>query len=330
MPVLPAHQLGSVHVCEVVLRDGIQGWPELIPTERKIGLLKAISAAGFTEIDVTSFVPPALAPQFADGLDVLAAAPVGVSTRVLAANHKGVQRAIEAHHRVRAIDFCGIPFSASEPHNIANLRRTHAQHREQLKPMIADLLEAGIRPLVAVATAFGCPISGHISQAQVFEIAGWLHDRGVRRLMFGDTTGMGDPRRSHDLFASAVKEWPDTEFVAHFHDNRGAGIANSLAAINAGATSADASLGGLGGEPSTVDQGDVGESGNVATEDLVALLDRLGVKTGLDAEAVLAAGAQLEKTVGRRLYSRVARAGLIVDVPRRRVETNGFNPFQHC
>jgi len=309
----------GVTVCEVVLRDGIQGWSDFIPTSRKASMIQAIVRAGFRELDVTSFVPPSVVPQFADASEVLGAVPDQVTTRVLTPNLKGVQRVISASREIRAIDFCGIPFSASEPHNIANLRRTHAEHREQLKPMIAQLLETGIAPLVAVATAYGCPIAGRVNQEQVLEIAGWLHDQGVRRLMFGDTTGMADPARAQDLFSAARLEWPDTEFVAHFHDNRGVGIANTLAAINAGAGSVDSSLGGLGGEPSSVDQGDVGESGNVATEDLVAVLARLGIETGLDEELVLEAGAAMEAVVGRRLHSRVLRAGLISDEPQREV-----------
>jgi len=285
----------SVSVCEVVLRDGFQGWPDFIPTTGKVAMVHAIARAGFRELDVTSFVPRAAVPQFADAAEVLAAVPEQLTTRVLTPNLKGVERVISVS------------------------RRTHAQHREQLLPMIAQLLEAGVAPLVAVATAYGCPIAGRVEQDQVFEITGWLHDQGVRRLMFGDTTGMADPARAHALFSAARLQWPDAEFVAHFHDNRGVGIANTLAALDAGANSVDSSLGGLGGEPSAVDQGDVGESGNVATEDLVAVLARLGIETGLDEELVLEAGAALEAVVGRRLHSRVLRAGLISDEPRREV-----------
>ena len=306
---------GPVAVCEVVLRDGIQGWPVFIRTQQKVELVHAISDAGFREIDVTSFVPPSVVPQFSDSTEVLAAVPGGLATRVLTPNLKGVQRVVAANREVRAIDYCGIPFSASEPHNVANLRRTHAQHREQLAPMIEVLLDAGIQPLVAVATAYGCPIVGRVPEDEVLQIAGWLYERGVRRLMFGDTTGMADPDRVRHLFITAIATWPDAEFVAHFHDNRGAGIANSLAAIEAGAQGVDASLGGLGGEPSSVDQGEVSESGNVVTEDLVALLERMGVATGTDPAKVLQAGAVLEAIVGRRLHSRVMRAGLIQDRP---------------
>jgi hydroxymethylglutaryl-CoA lyase len=305
----------TVQVCEAVLRDGIQGWPEFVSTADKRSLVRAIVAARFTELDVTSFVPAAVVPQFADATEVLSAVPVGVRTRVLTVNMKGVARVVEAHRLIRSIDYCGVPFSASEPHNIANLRRTHAEHKVVVERMVDGLRGAGITPLVAIATAYGCPIRGPVTAGEVLELAGWLYNLGVRRMMIGDTTGMADPARVDNLFRAIVAHWPGVEFVAHFHDNRGCGIANSLAAINAGAHVVDACLGGLGGEPSAVDQGDVGESGNVPTEDLVAILARLGIGTGLDLPAVLDAGALVESVIGRRLHSRVLRAGLIGAAP---------------
>jgi len=230
---------------------------------------------------------------------------------------KGVRRVIEAHRHARRIDSCGIPFSASEAHNIANLRRDHAAHRVAVAQMVEELQAAAIEPLVGIATAYGCPISGRVDPDTVFGLTSWLRSLGVHKIMFGDTTGMADPGRAESYYRFATQEWPDTEFVAHFHDNRGCGVANVLAAIRAGVTTVDSSLGGLGGEPSSVDQGDVGESGNVATEDLAAVLDRLGYVyvTGLDVGRVLAAGALLEETLGRRLHSRVMRAGPVADSP---------------
>lgn len=312
---------GVVHrtltLCESVLRDGIQGWPVFIPTSEKIRLAEAVAAAGFPELDVTSFVPVAVVPQFADAADVLAAIPPSIAVRVLTVNVRGIERVITAHQQIRPIDCCGIPFSASEPHNIANLRRTHAEHRAQVAPMVESLLGAGIRPLVAIATAYGCPIRRRVDPGEVLELAAWLYSLGVRRIMFGDTTGMADPGRARELFGAAVAQWPDVEFVAHFHDNRGCGLANSLAAIDAGATTVDSSLGGLGGEPLSVDQGDVGESGNVATEDLAAVLARMDIPIGVDLGRVLAAGTILEGITGRRLHSRILRAGLVRDEPAR-------------
>ena len=301
----------EIVVCEVLLRDGLQSWPTVVDTDTKVSLIEAAADAGIREIDVTSFVPARVAPQFADATEVLSQVPSGVAVRVLAPNPRGVDRVILAHRDVHPIDYCGMPISASEPHNIANLRRNHAEHREQLAHMIPRLLEEGIQPLVAIATAFGCPIAGDIEPDAVLEIAEWLYAQGVRRLMFGDTTGMADPGRVERLYAAARARIPGATFVAHFHDNRGVGIANTLAAVASGAAAVDASLGGLGGEPSSVDQGDVGESGNVATEDLVAVLARLGVSTGIEPTLLLKAGKLLETAMGRQLHSKVMRAGLI-------------------
>lgn len=307
-------------VCEAVLRDGIQGWPTFISTASKVKILDAVAAAGVREIDVTSFVPARVVPQFADALDVLAAVPASVATRVLTVNVKGARRVIEAGSAVRTVDRCGIPYSVSEPHNLANLRRTHTEHREVVAEMVDLLGSAGIDPLLGVATAYGCPVQGRVPLDDVLAVVDWAHGIGVRTLMFGDTTGTADPRTVRELFTLTLSTWPDLHLVAHFHDNRGLGVANALTAIECGAGTVDSSLGGLGGEPASVDQGDVGESGNVATEDLVAGLGRMGRRTGIDPAAVLSAGALVEQLLGRPLHSRVQRAGLVPFEPRGTVE----------
>ncbi|GAA1845501.1 hydroxymethylglutaryl-CoA lyase [Pseudonocardia ailaonensis] len=301
--------MSGVRVCEAWLRDGIQGWPTVLDTADKIRMLEAVAAAGVPEIDVTSFVPAHVVPQFGDAEEVLAAVPEQVLVRVLTVNAKGARRVAAAHATGRRIDRCGFPISASEPHNLANLRRDHAAHKVAVAEMVDVLGEAGIAPLLGVATAYGCPIQGRVERAAVLDLVGWGHALGIRSIMFGDTTGMADPRTVHDLFTEAVRTFPDVEFVAHFHDNRGCGIANTLAAIDAGAATVDASLGGVGGEPAAVEQGFVGESGNVTTEDLAAVLDRMGVRTGIDLTALLRAGALAEELLGRPLLSRVLRAG---------------------
>ncbi|ODU07192.1 MAG: hypothetical protein ABS81_02510 [Pseudonocardia sp. SCN 72-86] len=296
-------------VCEAFLRDGIQGWPRVLPTADKVRMLRAIAAAGVPEIDVTSFVSAHLVPQFGDAEEVLAAVPGDVLVRVLTVNVKGAQRVAAAGAAGLRIDRCGFPISASEAHNLANLRRDHATHKRAVAEMVDVLGAAGIAPLLGVATAYGCPIQGRVERDDVLALAGWGHSLGVRTIMFGDTTGMADPRAVGELFTEAVRAFPDVEFVAHFHDNRGCGVANTLAAIAAGAATVDASLGGVGGEPAAVDQGFVGESGNVTTEDLVAVLDRMGIRTGVDLPALLDAGTLAEELLGRPLHSRVLRAG---------------------
>ncbi|WP_406724521.1 hypothetical protein WJ438_07565 [Streptomyces sp. GD-15H] len=301
----------NVAVCEAWLRDGIQGWPDVLPTQDKVRMLQAIAGCGVPEIDVTSFVPTHTVPQFADAEEVLSAVPDDVKVRVLTVNVRGAKRVADAHAAGRPIDRCGFPISASEPHNLANLRRDHATHKVAVAEMVDVLGTAGISPLLGVATAYGCPIQGRVEREDVLALVEWGHSLGIRAIMFGDTTGMADPRTVHELFTLATNSFPDVEFIAHFHDNRGCGIANTLAAIDAGAATVDASLGGIGGEPAAVEQGFVGESGNVTTEDLVAVLDRMGVRTGIDLPALLTAGEIAEDVLGRPLLSRVQRAGLI-------------------
>jgi len=301
----------AVEFCEVLLRDGIQSWPQFIPTAEKVRLLKAIVAAGVKEVDAASFVSAKLVPQFADKLELLAAVDDDVRVRVLTVNAKGAAGVIEAHQSARRIDLCGIPFSVSEPHNLANLRRTHAEHRAAVSAMVDDLLAAGIKPLIGVATAFGCPIRGRIDPAESLALAQWAYDLGVRDIMFGDTTGLADPATVAQLFSSAVAEMDGVNLIAHFHDNRGAGIANALAAIAAGATTVDACLGGIGGEPKAIELGLVGDQGNVTSEDLIAVLSAMGVETGVNPEALLQAGMIAEETIGQKLFSKVQRAGLM-------------------
>jgi hydroxymethylglutaryl-CoA lyase len=301
--------LDSVSVCEAWARDGIQGWPETLTTADKLRVITAAAASGVGEIDAASFVPASVVPQFADAEHVLAGIDESVRIRVLTVNVRGVTRVVEAHRGVRRIDRCGIPFSASEPHNLANLRRDHAAHKEQVAAMVDTLGAAGIDPLIGVATAWGCPIRGRVEPDTVFGLVDWAYGLGVRSIMFGDTTGMAHPCGVTQLFTTAVTRWPEVDFVAHFHDNRGVGIANALAAIGAGVRTVDASLGGVGGEPSAVGQGDVGESGNVVTEDLVAALQQMDVPTGIDLAALLRAGRLAKDVLGRPLHSRIQRSG---------------------
>ena len=307
MTTLDVHN--AVSVCEAWARDGIQGWPETLSTADKLSVVTAAAASGVGEIDAASFVPASIVPQFADAEQVLAGIDESVRIRVLTVNVRGATRVVEAHRAIRRIDRCGIPFSASEPHNLANLRRDHAAHKEQVAAMVDTLGAAGIDPLIGVATAWGCPIQGRVEPDTVFGLVDWAYGLGIRSIMFGDTTGMADPRGVRRLFTDAVTRWPDVDFVAHFHDNRGVGIANTLAAIEAGVRTVDASLGGVGGEPSAVDQGEVGESGNVVTEDLAWMLEAMGLDTGIDLERLVDCAGEAQRVLGRPLGSHVLTAG---------------------
>jgi len=297
----------KVNFCEVVLRDGLQSWPGFIETSDKVRLLNAILDAGVSEIDAASFVSPRLVPQFADRIELLQAIPEGVRIRVLTVNAKGAEAVIETHRNVRLLDMCGIPFSVSEPHNLANLRATHTDHRAAVGAMIEDLLKAGIRPLIGVVTAFGCPIKGRVEPEETLALAQWVYNQGVRDIMFGDTTGMADPLSVAHIF-SAASQMGDVNLIAHFHDNRGVAIANVFAALGAGASTVDSCLGGIGGEPRAIKLGLSGDQGNVVSEDLIATLSAAGLDTGVDPERLLIAGALVEEIIGHPLLSKTQRA----------------------
>jgi len=317
IPLIPAGGT-RVAICEAWLRDGIQGWPDFIATADKLRMLDTIAAAGVLEVDLTSFVSRRLVPQFADADELLAAASGKVRTRVLTVSLDGARRVAKAHREAGGIDRCGIPFSVSEAHNLANLRRTHAEHREELARIFDILLEAGIQPLLGVVTAFGCPIRGRVAPEESLAIAEWGVARGLKAIMFGDTTGMANPRGVAAVFGAARANWPGIALIAHFHDNRGCGIANSLTAIACGATTVDACLGGIGGEPKGIEQGLVGNQGNTATEDLVAVLSEVGIETAIDPHRLMLAGRLAEEITGRPLFSRVQRSGLAADVGSKR------------
>lgn len=300
----------AVTICECWSRDGIQSWPDALSTEQKLEVLDAALAAGVREFDATSFVPVKVVPQFFDNVAVLEhLAQQDVYVRVLAPNLRGFQLAIEAHEKTGAVDAIGFPISASEPHNLANVRRTHEQHLGEIKGMVEVGLDAGVQVMAAVATAFGCPIIGHVEEDTVFRIAGTLVEFGVSRIMLSDTTGLADPVRIHRFTERARREFPDLELIAHFHDTRGTGLLNTWAAVESGITTLDSSLGGLGGEPRSVEQNHSGETGNVVTEDLVVALERAGVSTGIDIEKILEAGRVQERVTGATGRSQVLRTG---------------------
>ena len=303
--------LDAVGLCECWGRDGIQGWPRTVTAEHKAEVLNGALAAGFEEVEVCAFVSPRITRQFDDAAQVLSMLrrPEGRRTRAIVPNERGLERALEANASSGAITTIGFPISASESHNLANLGRSREQSVREAR-RIADAAHAeGLDVVAAVATAFGCPLEGIVPRAAVLELVDELAACGVGRLMLADTTGLADPRSAHDLFAEAVERVPGVEWIAHFHDTRGRGIANTLAALAGGAGTADCSLGGLGGEPDAVEHGHVGESGNVVSEDLVSVLAQMEVETRVDPALVLELGRRVEAVMGRALRSQVLRSG---------------------
>jgi hydroxymethylglutaryl-CoA lyase len=286
--------MSSVSIREVAPRDGLQN-EEPIPTEAKVRLIDALSGTGVRRIEAVSFVHPKAIPQMADADEVWARAWHNPQVRysALIPNTRGAERALAAGFRE-----IEVVVSASDTHNRRNLNRSTEESLEDIAALIPLVHGDGARLEVIVATSFGCPFEGDIDPQRVAEIVARVRADGADRVAFGDTTGMATPRRVRDLL-SAVR--PD---LLHFHDTRGTGLANVLTALDFGVAEFDASVGGIGGCPYAP-----GASGNIATEELVHMLDDMGIDTGIDLEALIGVAELAEKLLGRTLPSGVLRAG---------------------
>jgi hydroxymethylglutaryl-CoA lyase len=296
----------SVRVREVGPRDGFQNEPEILPTERKVELIDALARTGLSRLEVTSFVRADVIPQLADAAEVLQRAniPEGVAVSVLIPNERGLEAALEQRER---IDEINVFLSASETHNRKNVNRSIAQSLAGLEVVLARAREAGLRCEGVISTSFGCPYEGHVEPARVLEIAAALRDAGAQEVGFGDTTGMANPRQVREFFtAAAARLGADVELTAHFHNTRGQGLANALAALEAGVSSFESSFGELGGCPVPA-----GATGNIATEDLVSMLHEMGIDTGVDLDALLACAARAQEILGRPLGSHTLVAGAV-------------------
>jgi hydroxymethylglutaryl-CoA lyase len=293
----------AVRIREVGPRDGFQNEPELIPTAEKVRLIDMLSASGLARMEVASFVRPDVLPQLADAEEVLGRIerPRGISYSVLIPNERGLERALA--HRDR-FDEINVFLSASETHNRENVNRTIAESLEGLERTLARAREEELRCQAAISVSFGCPYEGEVAPERVFEIAERLVAAGCEEISFGDTTGMANPRQVSELFPAARRRLAGVELTAHFHNTRGQGLANALAALEVGVDSFESSFGELGGCPVPP-----GSTGNIGTEDLVSMLHEMGVETGIDLERLLTAARALQEVLGRPLGSHVLRAG---------------------
>ncbi len=302
----------TIKVREVGPRDGFQNEPEVIPTERKVQLIDALARTGIGRLEVTSFVRPDVIPQLADAEEVLARidVPAGVAVSVLIPNERGLDRALELRERLgarggrAAFDEISVFMSASETHNRKNVNRSIAESLAGLEVVLARARAEGLRCEGVISTAFGCPYEGRISAERVLEIAERLSDAGAQEIGFGDTTGMANPLQVGELFVVWRDGLPDVELTAHFHNTRGQGLANVLAALEAGVESFESSFGELGGCPVPA-----GATGNIASEDLVSMLEEMGIETGIDLDALVACARQAQEVLGRPLGSHTLVAG---------------------
>ena len=295
-----------IYINDVGVRDGFQIEKSFIPTETKIAFIDQLSKTGLAKIEATSFVHPKFVPNMADAETVLANIQrmAGVRYTALTPNIKGMDRAIACHQSGAAIDEMNLFMSASETHNMANVKRTTAQSLQEFAEMVPMAKRVGIRTNGTVSTSFGCPFEGVVSDARVMEIAEKYLAIGFDSLTFADTTGMANPRQVERMMRDAKQRFSDIEITLHFHNTRGMGLANVVAGIAAGVVHYDASIAGLGGCPFAP-----GATGNICTEDLVNMLQDMGLDTGIDLDKLLAAAVKIPAIVGHDVPGQVMKAG---------------------
>jgi hydroxymethylglutaryl-CoA lyase len=299
-----------VHIREVGPRDGFQNEPEVIATDDKVRLVGLLAATGLKRLEVTSFVRADVIPQLADGREVLERAeiPGDVSVSVLIPNERGLDHALELRER---IDEINVFLSASETHNRKNVNRSIEESLAGLERVLPRARQAGLRCEGVISVSFGCPYEGDVPRERVFAIARRLVAAGAEEIGFGDTTGMANPRQVREYFPAAREALGDeVELTAHFHNTRGQGLANVLAALEGGCESFESSFGELGGCPVPA-----GATGNIATEDLVSMLHEMGIATGVDLDRLLEAAREAQRVLGRPLGSHTLVAGPVDHEP---------------
>jgi hydroxymethylglutaryl-CoA lyase len=297
--------MSRIYFNEVVTRDGFQIEPTFIPTDDKVALIDALSLCGYAKIEVTSFVSPKAIPMLRDAEEVMGRIQrvAGVEYTVLVPNLRGAERAMASR-----ADELNLVMSTSETHNRANLR----QSREDSFAGLASVIQwvDGKTPInVSLSTCFGCPMEGDVPLSEVLRFAHRFADLGVRGLTICDTTGMAHPAQVEAMAEAMLKAFPQLQMTFHFHNTRGMGVANVMAAARAGIQRFDGSLGGLGGCPYAP-----GASGNISSEDAIHLLMCLGYETGIDLDRLLAIGRGLPDLVGHSVPGQLIKAGRITDL----------------
>ena len=294
-----------IHFNEVVTRDGFQNEPAFVPTDAKVALIDELSACGYAKIEVTSFTSAKAIPMLRDAEEVMGRIQriSGVETTVLVPNVRGAERALESR-----ADELNLVMSVSETHNLANLRMPREKSFAALREVIA--MAAGRVPVnVSLSACFGCPMEGAVPADEVFRWADRFADLGVRGLTICDTTGMAHPAQVALLCRALRGRFGALQLTLHFHNTRGMGLANVLAAVQEGIDRFDGSLGGLGGCPYAP-----GATGNVCSEDAIHMLHAMGYDTGIDLPRLLAVARSLPAIVGHDVPGQVAKAGLITDL----------------
>jgi hydroxymethylglutaryl-CoA lyase len=296
----------DVTLCECFARDGLQHEPAFVPTATKRALVERFAALGFPRVEATSYSNPKVVPQFADASELLRTLSRVPSTsyKATCANVRAVERALADLDAGHGASEVSLLVSATESHTRKNLNRGRAEQWDNIAAMAA-VAKGRFRMVGTVSVAFGCPFEGKVDPGSVLADVARFAELGVTHVALGDTTGMATPRAVKDIFSKTKGVVP----IAHFHDTRGTGLVNCVAAHEAGVRHFDSSFGGVGGHPAKVTYGG-GFTGNVCTEDLVNLFESMGLDTGIDLDGLLATAEFCEQALGRELYGRVTRSGL--------------------
>jgi hydroxymethylglutaryl-CoA lyase len=301
-----------VDICECWARDGLQGEDQFIPTEKKIAIINRMVDIGFKRIEATSFAHPKLIPQFSDSLEVLKGIrrPPDVTYIAIIPNDKALDRLLDTCHQGYGVQEITAILSASEDHLLANLERTFDEAMPPLADLVKRARQAGIKVIGCIGTAFGCPLAGEVPLEKIIELTDWYLDKGATSIMLGDTTGEANPRQVREVFGHMKDRFPGVAFIAHFHDTRGMGLANTLAALQEGIVLHDSSFGGMGGQPATRrPKYHKGFAGNTCTEDMVLMMEEMGIQTGLNIDDLIDTGLMAEEFCGRNLLGHVTRSG---------------------
>ena len=300
----------DVVLCECFVRDGLQHEPQMIATHDKVALIERFAALGFARIEATSYANPKVIPQFADASAVLQQLirQAGVFYKATCANVRAVERALADQAQGHGANEISLLVSATDAHSMKNLARNRYDQWGNIRDMVAAANQQ-FRLIGTISMAFGCPFEGRVDPASVLADAERLRALGVQHITLGDTTGTATPKTTAALFSQLQRALPDVTAIAHFHDSRGTGLVNYMAAYEAGVRYFDCAFGGVGGHPVKVTYGG-GHTGNVCTEDLVDFFEAMGVKTGIDRDQMLEVGRHCETLLGRALDSRVLRSGL--------------------
>ena len=304
-----------IHYCECWARDGLQSISTQVSTEHKLEMLRGMIDAGIPEMEVTSFSPPKLLPQFGDGVEVLKGLPReghNSKFRVLMPNMRGWERFERCVDEGYGADKIILMISSSEAHNTKNFRATHEEAMKDHAAIMKRAHACGVEIVGCVGTVYGCAIAGDVPQADVDKLVRFYQEEGAQLMMLGDTTGQANPVQVERILSHLFETFPGFEMLAHFHDTRGTGVANSMTAINMGVKWVDGSLGAIGGQPASgAALYHLGYKGNTCTEDLLAMVEECGVDTGGDIDKLIALGKRAEEVVGFPMRANVIHAGRV-------------------